>query len=261
MNKYQKELIEDRSQFYIFAEDQDGKLEKAFNDKNVSLSQFNEIITDYNAKFFRESIKLEDTVTLNQIWNIKIRKYFLLLYNRTFENISYKQNGKIKNANSKCEDKYNAFGMTIDFDNPIKNLEIYFILNLADKVNIKLKYIEIDKELYLQEQKEEHNLLLRKTLNANHSCGENLVTIKFANANNNVRLTKISLFDKNKQLMGIFKVEEGMFYKSIADLAFGKYFYKVHQYDENENLIVETDYIEFSLNAPNYGKTIVRCCG
>ena len=72
MNKYQKELIEDRSQFYIFAEDQDGKLEKAFKDKNVSLRQFNEIITDYNAKFFRESIKLEDTVTLNQIWNIKI---------------------------------------------------------------------------------------------------------------------------------------------------------------------------------------------
>ena len=48
-----------------------------------------------------------------------------------------------------------------------------------------------------------------------------------------------------------------MYYKSITDLAFGKYFYKVHQYDKNDNLIVETDYISFSLSAPYYGKPFV----
>lgn len=84
-----------------------------------------------------------------------------------------------------------------------------------------------------------------------------MITIKFANANSSVALTKISLFDNNKQLMGIFKVEEGMFYKSITDLAFGKYFYKVHQYDKDQNLIIETDYINFSLSASYYGKPFV----
>lgn len=84
-----------------------------------------------------------------------------------------------------------------------------------------------------------------------------MITIKFANSNYNVALTKISLFDNDKQLMGVFKVEEGMFYKSITDLAFGKYFYMVHQYDKAGNLIVETDYIEFSLRLPYYGKPFV----
>ena len=90
-----------------------------------------------------------------------------------------------------------------------------------------------------------------------HDCGLNLITIKFSNANDNVAYTKISLIDNNKQLMGIFKVDEGMFYKSITDLAFGRYFYKVQQFDEFANLIVETDYIEFALCVPYYGKSQV----
>lgn len=61
-------------------------------------------------------------------------------------------------------------------------------------------------------------------LNVKHSCGTNLVTIKFANSTENVALTKISLFDSEKQLMGVFKVDEDMFYKSITGLAFEKIF-------------------------------------
>ncbi len=116
--------------------------------------------------------------------------------------------------------------------------------------------VEVKTELYKGLITDEKIELLQK-LNVKHSCGTNLIAIRLANANNNVALTKISLFDNDKQLMGIFKVEDGMFYKSITDLAFGKYFYKVHQYDKNDNLIVETDYIDFLLSAPYYGPSPV----
>ena len=84
-----------------------------------------------------------------------------------------------------------------------------------------------------------------------------MVNIKFQYCNDNVSYTKISLYDDNKQLMGTFKVDAGMFYKSITNLAYGKYFYKVAQYDINNELILETDFISFSLSAPYYGKPLV----
>ena len=145
----------------------------------------------------------------------------------------------------------NVCVIDFDFKNIIKKLEIHFNYDMVEPL-----IIEVKTELYKAPIIDEKIELLRK-LNVKHSCGTNLITIKFANANNNVALTKISLFDNDKQLMGIFKVEEGMYYKSITDLAFGKYFYKVHQYDKNDNLIVETDYISFSLSAPYYGKPFV----
>lgn len=142
---------------------------------------------------------------------------------------------------------------TIDFDfkNIIKKLEIHFNYEMVDPL-----IIEIQTELFQVPIVDESIELLQK-LNVKHDCGINLITIKFSNANDNVAYTKISLFDNNKQLMGIFKVDEGMFYKSITDLAFGRYYYKVQQFDEFANLIVETDYIEFALRVPYYGKSQV----
>ena len=62
--------------------------------------------------------------------------------------------------------------------------------------------------------------------------------------------------------MGVFKVDEGMFYKSITSLAYGKYFYTLSQYDENDNLIVESSCIDFIIKPPNYSsKGIVKPCG
>ena len=67
---------------------------------------------------------------------------------------------------------------------------------------------------------------LLKKLNITHACGSDLVNIKFQNCSEKVALTKIYLFDDKKQIMGTFKVDGDMFYKSITNLAYGKYFYK-----------------------------------
>lgn len=108
-----------------------------------------------------------------------------------------------------------------NFNNEIKKLELHFNYEVVDPL-----VIEVETELYKESIIDKTGELLQK-LNVKHSCGTNLVTIKFANSTENVALTKISLFDSEKQLMGVFKVDEGMFYKSITGLAFEKYFYKV----------------------------------
>ena len=79
-----------------------------------------------------------------------------------------------------------------------------------------------------------------------------ILTIKKA-----VASTQITLFDDMVQLMGKFKVDEGMFYKSITNLAYGKYFYKAQQLDKENNVIVETDFVEFVIRVPYYGKPFV----
>lgn len=141
----------------------------------------------------------------------------------------------------------------IDFDfcNEIKKLELHFNYEIVESL-----VIEVETKLYQEPIIDKTSELLQK-LNIKHSCGTDLVTIKFANSTENVALTKISLFDSEKQLMGVFKVEDGMFYKSITDLAFGKYFYKVAQYDKIGNLIIETDFFEFIIAMPYYGKNQV----
>ena len=138
---------------------------------------------------------------------------------------------------------------TIDFkfDNQIEKLELHFNYNIVEPLTINVKTTLYEKPMI------DTSTELLKTLNATHSCGQDLVNIKFQYCNENVSYTKISLYDDNKQLMGAFKVDAGMFYKSITNLAFGKYFYKVAQYDKENKLIVSTDFIEFKIFPTSYG--------
>lgn len=135
----------------------------------------------------------------------------------------------------------------------ITKIRVHFVDDLADPLEITIEYVSADKEQYYKEKERQKRLELIDKMKVAESCGNDLVTIRFQNCSNSVKRTQITLFDKSKQLMGIFKVEEEVFYKSIINLAFGSYFYKVSQYDKNDDLIVETEYIEFRLTAPNYG--------
>lgn len=137
----------------------------------------------------------------------------------------------------------------IDFDfcNEIKKLELHFNFDVVEPlvINVVTKIFEPVQD----DNKEE----LLKQLKFSHSCGQDLITIKFQNCNNDVCITNISLYDDNKQIMGVFKVDEGMFYKSITNLAYGKYYYKLLQYDKDNSLIVESDFVEFKIVPPYYG--------
>lgn len=134
-----------------------------------------------------------------------------------------------------------------DFENSINKLELHFNFDVVEPlvINIVTKIFEPVQV----DNKEE----LLKQLKFSHSCGHDLITIKFQNCNDDVCITKITLYDDNKQIMGMFKVDEGMFYRSITNLAYGKYYYKLSQYDKDNSLIVESDFVEFKIMPPYYG--------
>lgn len=259
MDKYQELLIDDKSKFYILAEDQNDKFYNAFINNQISLRKFNEKLTDCNSKTFRKEIKIADFIEIKQLEDIKIKKYFLFFYNKNFENIHFSYDGKSMEALKKSGEDLTVFGIQLNFDKKIENIEIEFKLNLADPLTINVEFIPADEKAYYRKEKEKEKQTLIEKMKVSHSCGNDLVTIKFSNCNKDVKNTKITLLDANKQLMGTFNVDEGMFYKSIINLAYGTYFYKISQFDKKDKLIVESDFIEFKLQAPNYsGRGMVR---
>ena len=58
---------------------------------------------------------------------------------------------------------------------------------------------------------------------------------------------------KENMLLAKYNADEETFFKSISGLAYGKYEFILKQFDDKGNIILETDKIAFSINAPHYG--------
>ena len=161
--------------------------------------------------------------------------------------VSYKNGIKTFETQKSIFKNVDVCVIDFDFENSINKLELHFNFDVVEPlvINIVTKIFEPVQV----DNKEE----LLKQLKFSHSCGQDLITIKFQNCNDDVCITKITLYDDNKQIMGVFKVDGGMFYKSITNLAYGKYYYKLSQYDKDNNLIVESDFVEFKIMPPYYG--------
>ena len=154
----------------------------------------------------------------------------------------------------------------IDFNDRIDAIRLKFIKNIADDLEIGIAYKEADKQAYneMQAVLQKENTLKRAAIK--HSTGESLVNIYFQPCADNYDHTEILLFIPEKtevkkvggphgpvnqesvlswSLIMKTTVENGLFFKSITGLAFGRYAYIVKQFDKNNNLLVETAYIEF----------------
>ena len=154
----------------------------------------------------------------------------------------------------------------IDFNDRIDAIKIKFIKNIADDLEIAITYQEADRQAYndMQADLQKENTLKRAAIK--HSVGESLVNIYFQPCTSNYDHTDISLFIPDKAEVNkvggphgpvnrenvlswslIMKtiVENGIFFKSITGLAFGRYAYIIKQFDKANNALIETDYTEF----------------
>lgn len=193
-------------------------------------------------------LKLDnDTLIINQQKDQKEACLVPLLKGVEKIVVSYKNGIKTFETQKSIFKNMDVCVIDVDFENSINKLELHFNFDVVEPlvINVVTKIFEPVQD----DNKEE----LLKQLKFSHSCGQDLITIKFQNCNNDVCITNISLYDDNKQIMGVFKVDEGMFYKSITNLAYGKYYYKLLQYDKNNSLIVESDFVEFKIVPPYYG--------
>lgn len=154
---------------------------------------------------------------------------------------------------------YSVAWFDIDLAKGIEKMVIQFKHNILEPMEINVKlitYQEIEQEK-AEKQKELDAIV--PDIKHKFSLGESLVNIKFDLVYEDKPIfTKIELYDNQKDIMGTFAPAEGMRYLSIKDLAYGKYFYIIKQFDENNQEIQKTNFTEFVLKQPNYSGKPMR---
>lgn len=214
---------------------------------------------DFSKKYF--SVKYDtDTIKLQQDEDITIEKY-LLVFNieHCIEDvlIYYSSNGKsweeIQITKLRRGDReYTVRALRIDFMKPIKSIKVEDTNNLIDPIIFPVEYVWADKEKYYAKKAEETKQALLARAQVKHATGADLVNIYFQPCSDDYFSTTIILYQGN-MLMAKYKVDPEVFFKSIAGLAYGEYFYEVVQYDKDGKELIKTDKIKFFINKPNYG--------
>lgn len=145
-----------------------------------------------------------------------------------------------------------VYNISIDFNDRIEKIKFSFKNDLADDYILNLKYVEADKEKYFAKQAQQKKDDLLKTASIKYSTGNDLVNIYFQPCCDEYERTEITLF-KDNQMLAKYKVDDGVFFKSINGLAYGEYEYIVKQFGKDNKLLIETDKIKFSICRPHYG--------
>jgi len=194
--------------------------------------------------------RLADSLTVYQHDDIFDLKYILFLSSASWSNCQVVYSDKsIKDAI--CVD--NNYSIEIDFENPtVVAIKLNIINDYVEPIMIDIAYVAANKESYYEKKAAEEKKLLRETAAISHARGIDLVNIYFQPCSGDYARTEISLFlvgDKTQyRLLAVYKIDEDVYFKAINQLAFGKYAYVVKQYNKNNSLLLETDYIQFDLN-------------
>lgn len=249
MNEYEKYLIEKNVGYWIKAVGQD---------------------KGYGTHFDTENNKL----VLKQDEDINLTKYlFAISINpdeSAIKNVSFYDGKKWTDVKLVTKQKdiesrgffYNKgevlYIIDLDFNNRIKTIRFEYQNNIVDPINISVEYVEADKDAYYQKVEARRKKELLEKMSVSHSTGHSLVNIYWQNANEDVKKTLLELFLDNKQLILKNEMDANTFFKSIPNLAYGTYYFRLSQFDSNDNLIIATDLIMFCPDAPNYsGRRVV----
>ena len=224
--------------------------------------------------------KDEGVLILKQYADITITNYALLLGKCVIESLAKLfvfKNNIWEEIIPQSIDAKHSFGSTFGFDDPqayivlidfnnkeISKLKIVFRNNLADDYTIELRYKEADRQAYYAKKEQERKDNLLKTANIKVSTGADLVNIYFQPCCSDYEYTEIYLYipqdyatswggvkkPSSWQLFKKCKVPAEDFYKSINGLAYGTYAYVIKQFDKKDNLLLETDHIQFDISKP-----------
>lgn len=231
-----------------------------------------------NGQLSKDTILIDNKIVLTQNEDITINDYMLYIANESISSI-YAIKGETQIELSKELDpvysskggNQNRFFVPISFEDKLESLKIVFKNKLADDLTLAVSYVLADKEKYYAKKEQEYKDNLLKTADIKVSTGADLVNIYFQPCCDKYEYTDIQLFIPKEEIVkGYYadgrkvveipawslikkcKVDVEDFYKSISGLAYGKYSFILKQYDKNNNLLLETDYIEFSIVEPVY---------
>ena len=136
-----------------------------------------------------------------------------------------------------------------DWSVPIEKVRFLVDNEFVEALEINIEYEFADVETYnkKQEQKRKNDLIEKASIK--HSTGADLVNIYFQPCSSDYIRTEIALY-RDGLMLAKYKVDEESFFKSIGGLAYGTYSFIVKQFDRNDNLLLETEHIEFTLKSP-----------
>lgn len=202
---------------------------------------------------------------IKQDEDYRITKHYLRIAGTTVQKAIF--NGKEYCQQKLESSSYPAIIIPVDFSNQVKEIEIHF-KGVLDPVKVPLNYIESDKAAFDRKMEETQRKDLIDKSGIKIATGADLVNIYFNPASDDYESAKIELYTAvgrfeqhhgsvihegwKPQLLGgtverliaKYKVDEGMFFKSITGLAKGVYGIKIIQLDSSGKTIVESD-IEF----------------
>lgn len=156
------------------------------------------------------------------------------------------------------KDSFNTKNFTgvqvrLNLDNRPEKIKFIIPGEVTDDIVLDIKYDLMSEEEYWQVQNSPETL--RKNMEVTYRTGEDLVNIYWKHAKENiVALVRIDLYmgdTNNPQLMGKYKENDEVFFKSIGGLAYGNYCFKLYQFDKDNKEIASTDFITFSINKPS----------
>jgi hypothetical protein len=136
-----------------------------------------------------------------------------------------------------------------DWAVPIEKVRFLVDNEFVEALEINIEYEFADVEAYdkKQEQKRKNDLIENASIK--HSTGADLVNIYFQPCSSDYIRTEIALY-RDGLMLAKYKVDEESFFKSIGGLAYGTYSFIVKQFDKSDNLLLETEHIEFTVKAP-----------
>ena len=206
---------------------------------------------------------VDDSLVVKQFDDITITKYLLVIASRdcTYDafDIEVKESTKWEKAKLAQYKKNgeSAYKIELDFNKQIKAIKITSKDGMFDDIELNVKFVEADKEAYYArkaEEKAKADAEAQKEINDKiqpiTKKGQDLVNIYWNLVNDKVKSVEICLYlnhETGLRLIGKYKENSEITFKSITGLAYGSYLYEIRELDEKGNEIANSGKIEFAL--------------
>lgn len=250
------------------------------------MDKYQEFLINFNHSYYRfatngqlsnDTVLIDNKIILSQNEDITINDYILYIANESISSICATKGEAQIELSRELDPVYSSpksgnqdrFFVSINFEDKFDGIKIVFKNNMADDLYLPLIYNLADKDKYYAKKEQERKDNLLKTADIKVSTGADLVNIYFQPCCDKYEYTDIQLFIPKEEIVkGYYadgrkvveipawsmikkcKVDPDDFFKSINGLANGKYSFVLRQYDKNSNILLETEYIEFTISTP-----------
>ena len=147
--------------------------------------------------------------------------------------------------------------LTLDFDDKSESLILEFRDNIVNPIIIPIVYHDADRSAWDLKVEKDRREKERQIVDPKIATGDTLVNLYFNPFDNTYSHSVVSLYlrdSTNKQMpyrkLADYEVAPGKYFRSITDLAHGDYALVLKQFNSTNELIYESDYLEFKLSRP-----------